>query len=91
MKDGWIKQANGLGVSLFRPQWRNLLNLILITCYKDFSPECSGLHFSRNDYYSIGPVINSLPKDLFYYSLRCFDKLNMTEPEEKLAFLIQRL
>ncbi len=49
--DRWIKKLNGLEVSSFRPQWRNLLNLISITWYKDLSTSrCSG----RDDGQSIG-------------------------------------
>ena len=51
MSDRWKKLVNGLEVSSFRPQWRNLLNLILITWYKDLS---ISLRYSRDDDHSIG-------------------------------------
>jgi len=41
-----MKQVNGLEISSFRPLWRNLLNLISITWYKDLS---ISLRYSRGD------------------------------------------
>ena len=63
------KEGNGLEVSSFRPQWRNLLNLISKTQYKDLSTSlCSG----RDDDRANGFCLWVIQKDLFYISHKAF-------------------